>query len=137
MLVGNLCLSNKGVEMAEKQTVAILGASKREDRYSYKAFSMLKEYGHTPVPIHPLLKELEGVPVYASLDDINVPIDTLTVYIGIGNIQSQIPRIVALKPKRVILNPGTESPELKEALDAAGIPYLESCTLVMLRTGVF
>jgi hypothetical protein len=42
-----------------------------------------------------------------------------------------------MKPGRVIFNPGTENPELMEMLDAAGIPYLEACTLVMLRAGQF
>jgi hypothetical protein len=45
--------------------------------------------------------------------------------------------ILELKPGRVICNPGTESKELQEKLDAAGIPWLEACTLVMLRLGNF
>jgi hypothetical protein len=45
--------------------------------------------------------------------------------------------ILALKPGRVILNPGTESPDLEQALSDAGIPWLHACTLVMLRTGQF
>ena len=39
--------------------------------------------------------------------------------------------------KRVIFNPGTESPELADTLDRAGITHLEACTLVMLQTGQF
>jgi len=45
--------------------------------------------------------------------------------------------IISLKPGRVIFNPGTENPELMERLDAANIPYLQACTLVMLRAGQF
>jgi hypothetical protein len=44
---------------------------------------------------------------------------------------------VALNPRRVIFNPGTESAPLQQALDEAGIEWLEACTLVMLRTGQF
>ena len=123
--------------MSEHERVAVLGASKNKERYSYKAFSMLKEYGHTPIPVHPVLAELEGVPVVASLSEIDGPVDTLTVYVGPNNIADEIPKIITLRPGRVILNPGTESPELILALDKAGIPYLEACTLVLLRTGQF
>ena len=123
--------------MTDRQRVAVLGASKKEDRYSYKAFSMLREYGHIPVPVHPVLKDLEGVPVVDSLDSIEGGIDTLTVYIGPQHIESAIPSIIRLRPGRVILNPGTESPVLIDALEKAGIPYLEACTLVLLRTSQF
>ncbi len=33
--------------------------------------------------------------------------------------------------------PGTENPELEEALASAGIEVVKACTLVMLRTGQF
>jgi hypothetical protein len=118
-------------------TVAILGASPKPERYAYKAFRMLQDYHHKVVPVHPALKELEGIPVSPSLDDITEEIHTLTVYVGPRFIGEEIDRIVRLKPGRVILNPGTESPELMAALDQAGIPYLKACTLVMLRTGQF
>ncbi|MBN2509376.1 MAG: CoA-binding protein [Spirochaetales bacterium] len=123
--------------MSQKQRVAVLGASKNKERYSYKAFSMLKEHGHDPIPVHPVLKELEGVPVAPGLEAIHGPVDTLTVYVGPKHITAEIPKIVALRPGRVILNPGTESPELEQALDAAGIPYMEACTLVLLSTAQF
>ncbi|PKN32809.1 MAG: CoA-binding protein, partial [Deltaproteobacteria bacterium HGW-Deltaproteobacteria-20] len=45
--------------------------------------------------------------------------------------------ILALRPGRVILNPGTESAALEQALTEAGIPWAHACTLVMLRTGQF
>ncbi len=119
------------------QTVAILGASDNPERYAYKAFKMLQEYGHKPLPVNPTLKELEGTAVVAKLGDIRTPIDTLTMYVG-PKISSQLQsEIIALKPKRVIFNPGSENPELEKALQKVGIGVEEACTLVLLRTGQF
>lgn len=118
-------------------TVAILGASKKAERYSNRAFHMLRDNGHDVIPVHPVLGELEGVPVAASLTEIDRPVHTLTVYVGPRHIGPEIDAILALRPERVILNPGTESPELMAALDKAGISYLEACTLVLLSTGQF
>lgn len=42
-----------------------------------------------------------------------------------------------MTPQTMIFNPGTESTERQAALDGAGIPWLEGCTLVMLRSGRF
>ena len=63
--------------------------------------------------------------------------DTLTVYVGPRHIGPLIDDIVVAGPRRVILNPGTESPELERVLERHGIPYLEACTLVLLATGQF
>ncbi|WP_319561934.1 CoA-binding protein [Marispirochaeta sp.] len=117
--------------------VAILGASRNPERYSHKAFSMLRQHGYKVVPVHPTLKEIEGVPVRNSLAEIKENIHTLTLYLGPRHIGSEIDAIINLKPERVIFNPGTESDELKAALDSAGIPYMEACTLVLLSTGQF
>lgn len=117
--------------------VAILGASDNPDRYSYKAFKMLQQYGHTPLPISVKLKELEGIPAFASLSELKGPIDTLTMYIGPDKSAQLQAEIVQLKPRRVIFNPGSENPELAEKLRAAGIEVEEACTLVLLRTNQF
>jgi predicted CoA-binding protein len=119
------------------ERVAVLGASKKPDRYSNKAVLLLKEHGHTVVPVHPVEKQIEGLNVAPSLREVGGSVDTLTVYVGPQHIGPLIDEIVALKPGRVILNPGTESPELESALTENGIPYLEACTLVLLKTGQF
>ena len=41
------------------KNVVILGASNKPDRYAYKAFRMLREYGYDVVPVNPVLDEIE------------------------------------------------------------------------------
>ncbi|MGE3262078.1 MAG: CoA-binding protein [Bacteriovoracia bacterium] len=117
--------------------VAILGASDNPSRYAHMAFRMLKDYGHEPIPVSPKLKNLEGVPVFATLKDVPRPVDTLTMYVGPAISAKLQPEILALKPRRVIFNPGSENPELMAALEKAGIHVVEGCTLVLLRTNQF
>jgi len=119
------------------QKVAILGASKRPDRYSNKAFHMLREYGHTPIPVAPALDEVEGIKAYESLSQVEEPVDTLTMYVGPMTSKDMAEAIIKLKPKRVIFNPGTENPPLQLALAKAGIEVEQACTLVLLQTGQF
>lgn len=123
--------------MSDQQKVALLGATPKKERYAYKAFTQLQAKGHTVFPVRPGMVELEGIPVYPKLTDIPEKVDTLTVYVGPSRIEPLIEDILALKPGRVILNPGTEAAPLKEALEKAEIPYLEACTLVMLSTNQF
>lgn len=120
-----------------EQTVVVLGASADPERYAYRAVAMLKELGHRVIPVHPALSDVQGIPVVKGLEAIGERVDTLTLYVGPARLTALIPAMVALRPGRVIFNPGTESAEVVAALDAAGVPWEEACTLVMLRTGQF
>jgi len=75
--------------------------------------------------------------VVASLGQINRPVQTLTLYVGPGKQRKIADELIELAPDRVIFNPGTESLEMQQQLETAGIPWLEACTLVMLQTGTF
>lgn len=124
----------------KSEVVAILGASDNPERYSYKAFQMLKEYGHTPILIHPNLKAIDGLPVTASLSlaaTQNPKIDTLTLYVNPQILASHHEAILKMKPLRVIFNPGTEDIHFAEELKNQGIEAVFACTLVMLRTNQF
>ena len=117
--------------------VAVLGASDKPDRFSYKAVMKLKDHGHKVFPIHPKLETLEGLRVFAGLDKLPEAMDTLTLYVGPETSSKQIQAIVGLKARRVIFNPGTENPALEEALAAAGVRTVRDCTLLMLDGGRF
>ncbi len=123
------------------QTVAILGASDKPERYSYLAFKMLQEYGHRTILISPQLKmkfnEFDKSPVLSEVSDIAQAIDTLTMYVGAEKSTLMQEKIIKLKPKRVIFNPGSENPALQISFIKAGIEVLEACTLVLLRTRNF
>ncbi len=124
-------------EKMNNQTVVVLGASNKPHRYSYKAIKLLKEYGHNIIPVHPKLTNIDGLPVIANLSDIHETVDTLTLYIGADNSQFLIDEIIALKPERVIFNPGTKSELLEDKLLQAEILFIHDCTLIMLESDQF
>ena len=119
------------------QTVVVLGASNKTHRYSYKAIKLLKQHGHNIIPIHPKLSDINGLSVVANLSNIHDKVDTLTLYIGAERSKLLIDEIIALKPKRIIFNPGTESKKLVKKLSQAKIPFIHGCTLIMLETNEF
>ena len=122
---------------APNSNVAVLGASPKEDRYSFKAVRMLKENGHRPVPVHPAGHVVDGIKCARSLDEIKDKIDTLTVYVNSKISDKELERFLKLKPRRVIFNPGAENESLAKKLEEAGIEVIRACTLVMLRTKQF
>lgn len=123
--------------MKTSETVVVIGASAKEERYSNKAMKMLAEYGHTAIPIAVATETILGQKTYARPDDVPGPIDTITMYVGPARQHDLLDQIIATHPKRVIFNPGSENPEAYDRLKAAGIEPIEACTLVLLRTGQF
>jgi uncharacterized protein len=122
------------------EVVAVLGASSDPSRYSFKAMKMLEEYGHNPIPVHPREEKVLGHEVVkdiAALVKRGDSIDTITVYVNSAISQKYEKDIIALKPKRVIFNPGAENPPLERALEAVGIRVEDACTLVLLRTNQY
>ncbi|MEW5796249.1 MAG: CoA-binding protein [Candidatus Zixiibacteriota bacterium] len=121
----------------ENSTVAVLGASTNEERFSFKAVRMLKEYKHRPIPVHPAGHTVDGVPGLKSLTDIKEPVHTVTCYVNAKISDGEFDNITALKPRRVVFNPGAENESLAARLEREGIEVVRECTLVMLRTGQF
>ena len=124
----------------QNENVVILGASDKEERYSYKALKMLEEHGHRPFPVHPGLGEIEGHKCYKDLKEAKEAageVDTLTMYVNSKISTGLTDDILALKPGRVIFNPGTENDELEEKLASSGVGVERACTLVLLRTAQY
>jgi predicted CoA-binding protein len=64
-------------------------------------------------------------------------VDTVSLYLKPFRQKEYYDYILSLKPRRIIFNPGTENPELKELAEKQGIKIEEACTLVLLSTDQF
>ena len=78
-----------------------------------------------------------GVSIRKNFDSIPQGIDTVTLYFNPQRQQEIISTVLALKPRRIIFNPGTENETFKLAAQSQGIETLEACTLVLLSTGAY
>lgn len=117
--------------------VAVLGASDNPERTAFQAIERLLANHHEVIPVSPKGGEILGLKVVPTITEIAQPVDTLTMYVGPDRQSALVGDIVALKPRRVIFNPGTENPALYPQLQQAGIAVEEACTLVLLSTHQF
>ncbi len=124
--------------MSLKKTTLVIGASENPDRYSNKAIKALIQHQHPVLALGLRIGNVNGVEIATNLNNFkNEPIDTITLYI---NPKLQVPfynEFIALNPKRVIFNPGTENEFFESLLNAQGIETEEACTLVLLGTGQY
>ena len=116
----------------------VLGASPNNERYSYKAVSLLKSLNFKVYAVGKKNGEINGIEIMKDFEKIpKNNIHTISIYLNEQNQKMWYNQIIELKPRRVIFNPGAENPELEELLNKAGIETLEACTLVLLRTGQY
>jgi hypothetical protein len=114
----------------------VIGASTNPKRYSYMATNLLSAYKHEVVALGNKAGSIGEHPIITHFPE-SQDIDTVTMYLN-DNLQKEYyDKIIDLKPKRVIFNPGTENQEFIELLKKEGIQALEACTLVLLRTNQF
>lgn len=121
--------------MEHKKTL-VIGASENPERYSYKAITMLRDYGHPVVAIGNRAGMVRDV-AFSKDKPPTESVDTVTLYLNAGNQAEYHDYILGLNPKRIIFNPGAENSTLAELAAQRGIVPLEACTLVLLRTGQY
>ena len=115
--------------------MVVLGASNKPERYSFLAVQRLQAAAIRVIPVHPVLTSILDIPVFKSLADIHETVHTITVYLNAHAAESMIEEMVAIKPQRVIFNPGAESALLSRELKSLCIEVLNACTLVLISTG--
>ena len=114
----------------------VLGASTKPNRYSNMCIRKLTNYNHLTLAFGLREGEVFGV----AIDTVLKPykgIDTVTLYLNPKRQEQYYNYILALKPKRVIFNPGTENPEFYSLLKENNIDYEIACTLVLLSTNQY
>lgn len=113
----------------------IIGASNNPARFAWKASSMLQNYGHQVIAYGIKKGDCAGIPITQQWPTDKV--DTVTLYIGPHLQAPFVQQLLALKPKRIIFNPGTENPDVYPILEKNQIQCVEACTLVLLSTGQY
>ncbi len=87
------------------KTIAMVGASAKDNRPSYFAFKYLLERGYNMIPINPGLagKQLLGKTIYARLSEVPEPIDMIDIFRAANYAIPVVQEALTLTPKpRVI-----------------------------------
>lgn len=112
----------------------VLGATPNPGRYAYLAMHALVRHGHEAIPVGIRAGEVAGLPILIGQPEV-ADVDTVTLYVGPQRQPQYYDYLLALQPKRIIFNPGTENDELVDLAEAQGIETVQGCTLVMLSIG--
>ena len=87
------------------KTIAMVGASEKENRPSYFAFKYLLERGYHMIPVNPghAGQAMLGQRIYARLADIPEPIDMVDIFRGSQYAPAIVQEALALKPRPQVI----------------------------------
>ena len=106
------------------KTIAMVGASEKENRPSYFAFKYLLERGYHMIPVNPGHDghSMLGQKIYARLADIPEPVDMVDIFRGSQYAVSVVQEALALKPRPQVIwmQLGVRNDEAAALAEASG-----------------
>jgi predicted CoA-binding protein len=110
------------------RTIAIVGASPREERHSNAVVEYLKTAGYDVVPVHPDGGKIAGVGAYRRLADIPGSIDLVVIFRRPEAVPAHVEEAAAKHVDTVWLQPGCWSLDAERAAKRSGVTLVkESC----------
>ncbi len=107
------------------KTIAMVGASEKDNRPSYFAFKYLLERGYDMIPVNPgqAGHELLGRKIYARLADIPVPVDMVDIFRAPQYALAIVEEALALKPRPSVIwmQLGIRNDEAAKLAEANGL----------------
>lgn len=87
------------------KTIAMVGASEKENRPSYFAFKYLLERGYKMIPVNPghAGEQMLGQAIYARLSDIALPVDMVDIFRASQYALPIVQEALALDPKPQVI----------------------------------
>ncbi|WP_182865230.1 CoA-binding protein [Stieleria mannarensis] len=115
-------------------TYAVAGASTRREKYGNKVFRALLASGRQAYPLNPAQDEIEGHRAFATIADLPVVPDALSIITPPPVTRSVVADAIAAGVKHIWMQPGAEDEQASASARQAGINVIDdgSCILVLL-----
>ena len=112
------------------KTVAVIGASSNRSKFGNKALRAFERQGYRVLAINPNEAEVEGHKTYASVLDVDGPIDMATVYVP-GAVGVKVMDDLAKKGvAEVWLNPGADDDPVIARAKELGLKTIVACSII-------
>lgn len=122
------------------RTIALVGASDRPDRPSYRVMAMLQEHGYRVIPVNPQItgEHLHGEFVFRELAQIGEPIDIVDIFRRPIAAGEAVDEAIAVGAKAVWMQLGVINDEAAARAEAAGLTVvMDRCPAIEIpRLGV-
>ena len=103
------------------RVVAMVGASPKPDRPSYKVVCYLKEQGYRVIPVNPGVGEILGEPCYPDLGSIPEPVDVVDIFRRSEEVPAIVEEAIKIGAKAVWMQEGVINEKAAAQARKAGL----------------
>lgn len=109
--------------LSETRTIALIGASDRPDRPSYRVMRFLQDHGYRVIPVNPQItgEHVHGEYVWRELAQIGEPIDMVDIFRRLQAAGDAVDQAIAAGAKAVWMQLGVINPDAAARAEAAGL----------------
>jgi predicted CoA-binding protein len=109
--------------LANARTIAVVGASDRPDRPSYRVMKFLQDWGYRVFPVNPQItgEHVLGEFVWRELAQIGVPIDIVDIFRRPEAAAEAVEQAIAVGAKAVWMQIGVINEDAAAKAEAAGL----------------
>lgn len=119
--------------LEESTTIAVVGASRHEDKSAYSVPLQMRLHGWQVIPVNPYAEKIWGERSYPSLADVPGPIDLVNVFRPSEQAAEVVRQAIAVGAGAVWLQQGIVSAEGRRLAEDAGIDYVEDHCIAVER----
>ncbi|MES2453120.1 MAG: CoA-binding protein [Pseudomonadota bacterium] len=126
--------------LEETRTIALVGASDRPDRPSYRVMQSLQAHGYRVIPVNPQItgEHIHGEFVFRELAQLGDPIDMVDIFRNSAAAGDAVDQAIAVGAKSVWMQLGVVNEEAAARAEAAGLKIvMNRCPAIEIpRLGV-
>jgi predicted CoA-binding protein len=126
--------------LEETRTIAMIGASDRPDRPSYRVMQTLQAHGYRVIPVNPQItgEHIHGEFVFRDLSQLGDPIDMVDIFRNSAAAGEAVDQAIAAGAKAVWMQLGVINEEAAARAEAAGLKVvMNRCPAIELpRLGI-
>lgn len=120
--------------LLQKKVWAVVGATNNVEKFGYKIFKFMQDYGLEVYPVNPGITDINGIKCYPSLKDLPKKPEAVDVVVP-SRVGEQVVRDCAeLGINNVWLQPGADADNVINAAKQLGLNVVyNSCVMVELK----
>lgn len=126
--------------LEETRTIAVVGASDRPDRPSFRVMKTLQDHGYRTIPVNPQItgEHLHGEFVFRELGQLGDPIDMIDVFRRSDAVGEVVDEAIAIGAKSIWMQLGVIDEAAATRAEAAGLKVvMDRCPAIDIpRLGV-
>jgi len=107
--------------LSTSKTIAVIGASNKPLRDSYRIMQYLTREGYAVIPINPMYTEIDGEKCYPNLTSIGKQIDIVDVFRNPDTVDEIVVEAIAVKAKTIWFQLGVVNAAAARKAENAGI----------------